>query len=142
MRWMVLVLFWVWPGMASADGVLPGPIPADVVRVVDGDTVAVLARIWPGQTVETHVRLAGIDTPELRGSGCPAERALAEAARDRLEGLLGAGPVYLRDVALGTFAGRVVARIETPAGVDVAGPLVTDGLARVYDGGHRAAWCE
>jgi hypothetical protein len=31
---------------ARADSDLPGPIPAALVRVIDGDTVEVRARIW------------------------------------------------------------------------------------------------
>ena len=42
-------------------------VPARVVRVIDGDTVEVLARPWPGQTIQAIVRLAGVDAPELRG---------------------------------------------------------------------------
>ena len=66
---------------APAAEVLSGPVPARLVRVVDGDTVVVRARIWLGQEVEIHVRLAGIDAPELRGK-CARERALAVRARD------------------------------------------------------------
>jgi len=40
-----------------------GPYRADVVRVIDGDTVVLDAHIWPGMTQRTHLRLSGIDTP-------------------------------------------------------------------------------
>jgi endonuclease YncB( thermonuclease family) len=120
--------------------VIPGPVPAEILRVIDGDTVEVRARIWLGQTVETHVRLAGIDTPELRGD-CDAERALAAQAAALLERTLAAGDVALRDVAYGTYAGRVLARIEA-AGADVTEPLIAAGLARPYRGrGPRPDWC-
>lgn len=52
---------------------LAGPIPAMVVKVVDGDTLNVRARIWINQELDTAVRLLGIDAPELNGA-CEAER--------------------------------------------------------------------
>jgi endonuclease YncB( thermonuclease family) len=126
---------------APADETLSGPVPAEVLRVIDGDTIVVRARIWLGQTVETDVRVAGIDTPELRGD-CDAERDLAERARDLLIGLLGEAPVTLRDIEYGTFAGRVVARVETAEG-DINTPLIEAGLAQPYDGrGARPDWCD
>jgi micrococcal nuclease len=60
---------------------LPGPIPAKIVSVYDGDTITVRAHIWLGQAVETKVRLDGIDTPEINGK-CDAEKTLALQARD------------------------------------------------------------
>src|SRR5690348_503028 len=35
--------------------------PAEVLRVIDGDTFAARVRVWPGLDVETKVRLRGID---------------------------------------------------------------------------------
>ncbi|WP_173980368.1 thermonuclease family protein [Magnetospirillum sp. UT-4] len=75
---MLLMIAALMAGQARSGDILPGPIPATVQKVVDGDTVHVRARIRLGQDVETMVRLAGIDTPEIRGrGGCPEERDLA-----------------------------------------------------------------
>jgi endonuclease YncB( thermonuclease family) len=125
---------------AGGEDRLPGPVPAELVRVVDGDTVDVRARIWLGQTVETRVRLAGIDAPERRGR-CAAEREMAERAADLLARSLSAGAIALRDVEYGSFAGRVVARIEA-AGTNPSETLLAAGLARPYSGrGPRPDWC-
>ncbi len=125
----------------SAEEVLPGPVPARVLRVVDGDTVVVRARIWLGQDIETSVRLDGVDTPERR-SRCEAERALAEKATQFLTARLTEGDVVsLRGVTYGKFAGRVLGRIETRAGEDLSTALIRAGLARPYDGGKREPWC-
>lgn len=43
--------------------VLPGPVPVEILSVLDGDTVSVKARVWIGSNVETSVRIAGIDAP-------------------------------------------------------------------------------
>lgn len=142
MRAMILPILVLLAGPAVADEVIPGPIPATVLRIIDGDTVRVRARVWLDQDIETSVRIAGIDTPELYRPGCEDEARLAEAARDRLAELLGDGAVWLRDVEHGTYAGRVVARVEAANGTDVAEPLLSDGLARAYDGRQaRDSWC-
>lgn len=130
---------------ASADNprpvdTVPGPVSAWVLRVIDGDTIAVRARIWIGQSVETRVRIAGVDTPELRGD-CALEIELAMAARDLVVEAIGNAPVTLRDVRYDKFGGRVLARVERDTGEDMATLLITAGLGRPYDGGKRAPWC-
>ncbi len=138
----------VWLLAASAlpvraGEVLAGPVPALVTAVVDGDTLEVRARIWLGQELTTRVRLAGIDAPEAR-SDCPRERALAVRARDFLNASLrpagddGPATIRLHDIRSGKFAGRVLARVESAAGLDLGGALLAAGLARAYDGGRRA----
>lgn len=120
---------------------LPGPIPARVLRVVDGDTVVVRARIWLGQDVETSVRVAGIDTPEKRGK-CDSERQAADRAQaftaQRLEV---ESWVALHDVIADKYGKRVVARIVTPAGEDIGAALIAQGLARPYGGRTKQPWC-
>ena len=119
---------------------IPGPVPALVVDVIDGDTVLVRARIWLGQEVETRVRLDGVDTPELRGK-CEAARRLAREARAFVQARVGGRQVILRDIQYGKYAGRVVARIQTPDGDDLADALIAAGLGHPYDGAARAPWC-
>lgn len=134
------------PGPAArAKERLVGPVPAEVIAVVDGDTLSVRAHVWLGQRVETLVRLAGVDAPELRGK-CARERALAALARDFLAARLGPrdgvpGGVLLRDIRFGKFAGRVLARVEDAAGADLAELLLAEGLARRYGGRRRPSWC-
>lgn len=117
-----------------------GPVSAQLVRVVDGDTIEVLARIWPDHYVETLVRLAGIDAPELHGH-CAEERAQALRAKARLAALLAGNRLQLVDVRYGKYAGRVVARVLTEGGGDAAKVLLDEKLVRAYDGGRREAWC-
>ena len=126
---------------AAAGEVLPGPVQAHMVRVVDGDTVVVRARIWLGQDVEIRVRLAGIDAPELRGK-CPAERDLARRAGAFIRARTDGGAVRLADIQYGKFAGRVVARLITEGGEDLSRALLAAGLARPYTGRRRQPWCE
>lgn len=143
---LVYVLLFAAPLAAGAEDVLAGPVPAVVVAVIDGDTLRVRARIWLDQDVTTAVRLAGVDAPEVRGA-CRRERDLARRARDFVASQVisggGIGPtVQLRDLRYGKYARRIVAHVETPAGLDLGAALLAAGLARPYDGGRRPVWCD
>jgi endonuclease YncB( thermonuclease family) len=127
-------------GTAWAKGdVIAGPVEAELLKVVDGDTIVVRAKLWPTLVTETHVRLKGIDAPELRGH-CPAERQLAEKARRFVAKQTAGRPLRLLDVQQDKYGGRVVARVEA-AGHDLGRQLLKAGLARKYDGGKRQGWC-
>ena len=126
---------------AKAGDAIPGPVPAEVVKVVDGDTLKVKARIWLGQVVETDVRIARIDAPESLRPRCERERALGEEARARLAQLVAGGDVTLRDVQNDKYGGRVRAEVETVWGENVADLMLTSGLARTYGGEERHGWC-
>lgn len=130
-----------WLAVARAAEEIAGPVDAVVLKVVDGDTVRVSARIWLNQTVETLVRLKGVDTPELRGA-CPQEKDLAAKAKVLVAETLAEGEtVQLLDVEPDKYGGRVVARIQTPDGRDLSAVLIGAGLAYAYDGGRKTPWC-
>ena len=119
---------------------IAGPVAADVVRVVDGDTIEVRAEIWLDLAITVGVRLRGIDAPELRGR-CLRETALARAATDRLAAAAGSGRLILTDIVHDKYAGRALADVATADGTDLAGLMLASGLARAYDGGTRGPWC-
>lgn len=100
------------------------------IRVIDGDTI-----VYRGETI----RIRGLDAPEMHGR-CEAETRRARQARDRLEQLLAGG---LRTYPSGRDRyGRTLAVVRDAAGRDVARILITEGLARPYDGrGQRQGWC-
>lgn len=127
-------------GMVQARETLPGPVPAAVLRVIDGDTLRVRARIWLGQVLEVNVRIAGIDAPERNGR-CPAERDRAVQATAFLRRVVADGAVALREIRYGRYAGRVLAAVTVADGRDAGTALIGAGLARAYDGGRRASWC-
>jgi micrococcal nuclease len=126
-------------GPVLAEEAIQGPVLADVIRVIDGDSVTVHAHPWPGIVIETIVRMRGLDTPEIRGR-CEAEKARAAHARDRLAELAGSR-VLLVEVEPDKYGGRVGARVLTENGTDIASALIAEGLARPYDGGKRQGWC-
>lgn len=123
---------------ASGDDVLPGPVPAAVERVVDGDTLAVRAQIWVGMEVAVMVRLADIQAPELRRADCAAEREAGEAARAALAADAGHA-VSLADIRHGVYAGRVIARVLSSDGADIGARLIAQGHAVAY--GDVEPWC-
>ena len=127
-------------GVFGVSETVPGPIPARVLRVIDGDTIVVHARIWLGQDIDTQVRLDGVDAPELKGQ-CSHERRLAEKARDLIQSHTIAGVVVLRKIKYGKYAGRVVARVDSIDGKELSQILIRAGLGRAYDGGRRLSWC-
>ncbi|MFO1190100.1 MAG: thermonuclease family protein [Alphaproteobacteria bacterium] len=115
------------------------------MAIIDGDTLAVRARIWLGQEIETRVRLKGIDAPEMNGR-CERERVLARAAKAFLAQQVAADEgqftYRLREVRWDKYGGRVIARLERPDGQDVGDALVAAGLARPYGGTARQGWCD
>ena len=126
------------PIVATAAETIPGPINARVVSVYDGDTLTVDAAPWPGLTARTKVRVAGVDTPEIRGK-CQAEKDMAVRARDFVRTVVGA-QVQLTDVRLGKYAGRVIAEVWVD-GQKLADLLIAGNLGRPYHGGRREGWC-
>ena len=120
---------------------IPGPIPATVLHIIDGDTIIVRARIWLGQDLDTQVRLDGVDAPELKGK-CPYENRLAIKARNFILSLASGGKVSLQDIQYGKYAGCVVARVLSPGGEDFSDALLRTGLGRVYHGRRRKFWCQ
>jgi len=115
--------------------------PADVLRVLDGDTFEAQVHVWPGIDITTKVRLRSIDAPELRAR-CPEERTKAEAARDALRALLAEGEVMVLRVGLDKYGGRVLAEAGTRTTPDVGAALLARGLVRPYSGGRREPWCD
>jgi len=114
---------------SSPDGAVATPA---AVRVIDGDTFD-----YDG----VRIRIADIDTPEVRGR-CAYEIELAARATDRLEALLGEGAFELRPLPSGRDEDRYgrKLRIVTRDGQSLGDTLVSEGLARTWTG-RREPWC-
>ncbi len=142
LKWTVaaLVALLAFPAHAAAVGAepIPGPVSARVVSVYDGDTLTVDAEPWPGLTARTKVRVAGVDTPEIRGK-CQTEKDMAIQARDFVRATVGA-TVRLTNIRLGKYAGRVIADVWV-RGQKLSELLITENLGRPYRGGRREGWC-
>ncbi len=100
--------------------------------VVDGDT------FWiDGE----KVRIADIDTPETHPARCAEEQRLGNAATDRLQSLLNQGNFELRSISRDTDRYGRKLRVVERDGESLGGVLVSEGLARFYEGGRRDGWC-
>jgi endonuclease YncB( thermonuclease family) len=128
------------PATAGTSALGFGAYPAEVLRVIDGDTFEARVRVWPGLDVETKVRLRNIDAPELHGR-CADELARAQAARAALQAMLAAGGVTISSVGIDKYGGRIDALVATRDTPDVSAALFNGGFARSYDGGRRGSWC-
>lgn len=107
------------PALAAGHAAEPLPrhvwLPAQLVRVVDGDTFSLAAQ---GQAV--RVRLADVDAPER-------DQPFGDNATERAAALLASGKVEIMPVAADRY-GRTVARVRID-GCDLAWTLVREGLA-------------
>jgi endonuclease YncB( thermonuclease family) len=99
--------------------------------VVDGDT------IWlEGQ----NIRIADIDAPETHEYGCPEEKTLGDRATQRLIELVNSGPISLSSIDRDEDPYGRKLRLVMVNGTSVGETLVSEGLARYYEGGKRP-WC-
>jgi endonuclease YncB( thermonuclease family) len=114
--------------------------PVDVVRTIDGDTFEARVHLESGLSLNTRVRVRGIDAPELKAS-CAQELRMAEAATGALRALLGEGDVVIFNIGPDKYAGRVVADAATRRTGNVSTAMLAAGHARSYGGGHRSGWC-
>lgn len=122
-------------------GPLYGPYRADLVRVIDGDTIELDVYAWPQIVVRAKVRLASVDTPEVRASR-QCERDAAKRATDFTRRFVEGGGLIVDGILLGKYAGRVVGRVSA-YGYDLGSALLDAELAQPYNGGRRPKWqCE
>ena len=103
----------------------------------DGDTFDLEIDLGFSIKIYKSVRLAGVDTPELRG-GTPETKALARFARDHAEWYIRyANKVFFKSTVWSGKYGRPVGDLICD-GNSLADYLVAEGLAVPYDGGSRA----
>ncbi|SNY91379.1 hypothetical protein SAMN04515647_1601 [Cohaesibacter sp. ES.047] len=105
----------------EAPKIYPGPYIAYVteVGVYDGDTINAEIHTAPGQILMTGLRVAGVDTPEIRRSGCRTdamkadELALGQIAKAFVEKRYPVGMQFrVRDLQFDKYGGRHVGIVE------------------------------
>ncbi len=114
----------------------------EYVKNYDGDTCTFnINQVHPIIGEKINVRVAGIDTPEIRGK-CIEEKRLALKARIVVwSNLVGAKHINLLNIKRGKYF-RIVADIEVDK-KDLGKLLVDKGYAVVYNGGKKTKdWCD
>ena len=107
----------------------------------DGDTIYITMPGLPPELSEMLVRVAGVDTPEIRGK-CISERVSAIQARDFvIRSLAEANSVSFCNPKWGKYGKRVVADVVLD-GKSLAATIIERGLGRPYHGGRREGWCQ
>lgn len=113
----------------------------EVTSVYDGDTFRVNIKNMPpliGNNIA--IRVAGIDTPEIRGK-CKKEKMLALQAKQMTVTLLrSAKKIELRNVQRGKYF-RIIANVYIDNHL-LSRSLLKENLAVFYNGGKKTKdWC-
>jgi endonuclease YncB( thermonuclease family) len=104
--------------------VVPHIFPAEIVRVIDGDTFEVRLNLGLDLIATRHVRLEGVEAPEVRGAEREAGLVVAAAAAAWLE----RGAVFVAYRSTDSF-GRVIGDILAADGTPITAFLLTENLA-------------
>lgn len=103
---------------------------AKVLKVIDGDTVDLTIDLGFHITTTIRTRLLGINAPEV-------STAEGRDARDKLRANLTGSVIASTYKDPGDKYGRWLAKLQHPTMGDVAQWMLSQGLARSYDGGAK-----
>lgn len=105
----------------------------------DGDTITVTIPSWPKLVgYKIGVRIAGIDTPELRGSSGETKDKALKAKKMVNDLCIKADSLFLRNITRGKYF-RIVADVYAD-GINISDELLDAKLAVPYDGGTKPIW--
>ena len=115
-------------------------VVSEVVSIYDGDTFTVNIAHWPSVAGERiSVRIAGIDTPELR-SRCDYEKTRARAAKQfTVAALRKARQIDLRNLQRDKYF-RLLSDVYVD-GQNLGQLLLQQGHAVPYGGKTKIDWC-
>ena len=121
-----------------------------VIKVYDCDTITIATKIPYLTTLNEsnimyrfHVRLPGIDTPEMKTKNAD-EKSIAHLAQKTLSELILNQNVTLKNTSLDKY-GRILANVYTENGVELSSWAITSRFAVSYDGGTKKSpksWSE
>lgn len=100
-----------------------------IIKVIDGDTFEILIELGFGVSQKFHVRLDGIDTPELK-------TIEGQKAKEYVKNLIEGKTVVLNDAGPEKY-GRARAKIELVDGTDLTQFLIEKNIGIEYHGGKK-----
>ena len=113
-----------------------------VIKVYDCDTITIATQFPYSTTLNEsnimyrfHVRLLGIDTPEMKTKN-KDEKAIAHLAQKTLSDLILNKNVTLKNTSLDKY-GRILANVYTENGIELSNWAITNRFAVSYDGGTK-----
>ena len=108
-----------------------------VIKVYDGDTITIASKLpfKDSPLYRLSVRLAGIDTPEIKGSS-EDEKPVAKQARDALSKLILNKYITLKNIKSEKY-GRILANVYIGE-LHINEWLIKERYAVKYDGGPKA----
>lgn len=136
-------LFLLFPVIAMAAEPAP-PIKAVVARVIDGDTVSIVANWVPDpMKKEIAVRVYGVDTPEKSfRAQCAKEAELGAKATEFTKAQIAkAKKIEVAYFSWDKYGGRVLGDILLDK-QSLRMALINNGFAREYFGDAKQSWCE
>ena len=135
---------------------LPNTYKAQLIRVIDADTIKLRLELYPGLFKEVNLRIAGIDAPESRRgkksgvqiSECEVTegKAATEVARKILAK---SNTLIVKNIDLSKtkYVGRITGELwfalqqgKDATLINFASYIVKQGFAVKYTGGARAPW--
>lgn len=136
-------LLLLFPVIAMAAEPAP-PIKAVVARVIDGDTVSIVAHWVPDpMKKEIAVRVYGVDTPEKSfRAQCAKEAELGAKATEFTKAQIAkAKKIEVAFFSWDKYGGRVLGDILLDK-ESLRMALINNGFAREYFGDAKQSWCE
>ena len=121
-----------------------------VIKVYDCDTITIATKVPYLSTLNEsnvmyrfHVRLLGIDTPEMKTKN-EDEKTVAHLAQKTLSEMILNKNVSLKNTSLDKY-GRILANVYTDNGIELSKWAIDNRFAVFYDGGTKkspASWSE
>lgn len=129
--------------------------PAELIKVIDGDTIKLRLELYNKLYKDVNVRLALVDAPESRrgvkqGKPVPeCELELGKQAKEFVkQELSGITQIWVKQIngIKSKYAGRMVAEVwyhKNDQDINLSQQLIEAGMAVPYKGGPRYIWdCE
>ena len=138
---VLILLVTVISAEALKDIKFENAVVEKVTSIYDGDTFRANIKGYPKIVgYRMSVRIAGIDTPEIKAK-CTNEKLLARKAKKLTVSILrGAEHIELKNIKRGKYF-RLLADVYVD-GVSVSDELLKAGYAVRYDGGTKIDWCK